>query len=141
LFAGTLPGGGRAVYFAGDIDRCYGRALLPDHGILIANAVRWASNGALPLSLEGPGHIDCKLYRQDNRLIVHLTNLTGSNLTGYLDEFIPVGPYTLTLNIQDLKPKSAFMTVQQKKAPIKIQNGKVSVAIDKITDFEMLVIE
>ena len=141
LFAGTLPGGGRAVYFAGDIDRCYGRALLPDHGILIANAVRWAANGALPLSLEGPGHIDCKLYRQDNRLIVHLTNLTGSNLTGYLDEFIPVGPYTLTLNIQDLKPKSAFMTVQQKKAPIKIQNGKVSVAIDKITDFEMLVIE
>jgi len=141
LFAGTLPGGGRAVYFAGDIDRCYGRALLPDHGILLTNAVRWAANGALPLSLEGPGHIDCKLYRQDNRLIVHLTNLTGSNRTGYLDEFIPVGPFTVTLDVQDVHPKSAFMTVQKKKAPIKIQNGKIIVRIDQITDFEMLVIE
>ena len=141
LFAGTLPGGGRAVYFAGDIDRCYGRALLPDHGILLANAVQWAANGTLPLALDGPGHIDCKLYRQDNRMIVHLVNLTGSNRTGYLDEFVPVGPYTLTLDAQDIKPKSAYMTVQKKKAPFKVQGGKVSVSIDQITDFEMLVIE
>ena len=141
LFAGTLPGGGRAVYFAGDIDRCYGRALLPDHGILLTNAVEWASNGTLPLTLEGPGHIDCKLYRQDDRLILHLSNMTGSNRTGYLDEFVPVGPYTITLDAQGLKPESAFMTVQNKKTPIKMQNGKVSVNIDTITDFEMLVIE
>ena len=141
LFAGTLPGGGRAVYFAGDIDRCYGRSLLPDHGILLTNAVRWAANGTLPLSLEGPGHIDCKLYRQDDRLIVHLTNLTGSNLTGYLDEFVPVGPHTLVIDAQGIQPKNAYMAVQKKKAPVKVQNGKITVSIDKITDFEMLVIE
>ena len=141
LFAGTLPGGGRAVYFAGDIDRCYGRALLPDHGILLANAVRWASNGALPISLEGPGHIDCKLYGQEKRLILHLVNLTGSNRAGYLDEFIPVGPYTVTVDARGFKPKSAYMTVQKKKAPMKVQGNKIVINIDKITDFEMLVIE
>jgi hypothetical protein len=141
LLAGTLPGGGRAVYFAGDVDRCYGRALLPDHGRLLANAVRWASNGTLPLSLEGPGHIDCKLYRQDDRLIVHLTNLTGTNRTGYVDEFIPVGPFTLTLDAQGLKPGNAFMAVQEKKAPMKIRGGKLTVSIDRITDFEMMIIE
>ncbi len=141
LFAGTLPGGGRAVYFAGDIDRCYGRALLPDHGILLANAVRWAANGSLPISLEGPGHIDCKLYGQENRLIVHLTNLTGSNRAGYLDEFVPVGPYTVTINAQGIKPKGAFLTVSKKKAPIKVQGDKITFRIDKITDFEMVVIE
>jgi len=141
MFAGTLPGGGRAVYFAGDVDRCYGRALLPDHGILLANAVQWAANGAIPITLEGPGHIDCKLYRQENRLIVHLTNLTGSNRAGYLDEFVPVGPHTVTLDAQGLKPKSAFMTVQKKKAPMKVQGDKIIVNVDKITDFEMLVIE
>ncbi|MDR0795209.1 MAG: Tat pathway signal protein [Tannerella sp.] len=141
LFAGTLPGGGRAVYFAGDIDRCYGRALLPEHGILLANAVEWASNGKLPLTLEGPGHIDCKLYGQENRLILHLINLTGSNRTGYMDEFVPVGPFTVTLDAQGIKPKSAFMTVQNKRAPMKVQNGKIAVTVDKITDFEMLVIE
>jgi len=141
LFAGTLPGGGRAVYFAGDIDRCYGRALLPDHGILLANAVRWATNGSLPISLEGPGHIDCKLYGQENRLIAHLTNLTGSNRAGYLDEFVPVGPYTVTINAQGIKSKSAFLTVSKKKAPIKVQGDKITFRIDKITDFEMVVIE
>ena len=141
LFAGTLASGGRAVYFAGDIDRCYGRALLPDHGIILANAVQWAANATLPLTLEGPGHIDCKLYRQENRLILHLTNMTGSNRTGYLDEFVPVGPFTVTMEAQDIKPKNAYMTVQQKKAPIKVQNGKIMVDIDRITDFEMVVIE
>jgi len=141
LFAGTLPGGGRAVYFAGDIDRCYGRELLPDHGILLANAVQWAANGSLPISLEGPGHIDCKLYGQETRLIVHLTNLTGSNRAGYLDEFVPVGPFTVTINAQNIKPKSAFLTVSKKKTPIKIQGDKITFRIDKITDFEMVVIE
>ncbi|MDR2968125.1 MAG: beta-galactosidase [Tannerellaceae bacterium] len=141
LFAGTLSGGGRAVYFAGDIDRCYGRALLPDHGKLLSNAVRWASNGTLPLSVEGPGHIDCKVYRQDNRLIVHLTNLTGTNRIGYVDELIPVGPYTVTLDAQGINPGSAFMTVQNTKAPVSIRDGKLTISIDKITDFEMLVIE
>jgi hypothetical protein len=141
LFAGTLPGGGRAVYFAADIDRCYGRGLLPDHGILLANAVRWAANGSLPIALEGPGYIDCKLYGQKNRLIVHLTNLTGSNRAGYLDEFTPVGPYTVTLDAQGFTPRKAFMTVQKKNVPMRIQGGKITVTIDRITDFEMLVIE
>ncbi|MDR2233390.1 MAG: Tat pathway signal protein [Tannerella sp.] len=141
IFAGTLPGGGRAVYFAGDIDRCYGRALLPDHGILLANAVEWASGGKLPLSLEGPGYIECKLYGQGNRRIIHLVNLTGSDRAGFLDEFIPVGPYTLTVDAQGINPKSAYMTVQKKKAPMKIQDGKISVTVDRIMDFEMLVIE
>ena len=141
LFAGTLTGGGRAVYFAGDIDRCYGRALLPDHGILLANAVRWATKESLPLTLQGPGHIDCKLYRQEKRLIVHLVNMTGSNRTGYLDEFVPVGPYTLFLDAQSFRPQSIYLTVQKKKHPVIVQDGKIMVNIDRITDFEMIVIE
>ncbi|MDR0795658.1 MAG: hypothetical protein LBE79_06355, partial [Tannerella sp.] len=86
-------------------------------------------------------YIDCKLYGQNNRLIIHLTNLTGTNISGYLDEFVPVGPYTVTLDTQGLKPKSAFLAVQNKKAPMKVQNGKISISVDQITDFEMLVIE
>jgi len=44
----SLPAGGRVVYFAADVDRCYGRRRLPDHGDLIANAVRWALGGKPP---------------------------------------------------------------------------------------------
>jgi hypothetical protein len=33
------------------------------------------------------------------------------------------------------------MTVQKKKTPVKIQGDKITINIDKITDFEMVVIE
>jgi len=58
-----------------------------------------------------------------------------------LDEFIPAGPFTVTLDAQGIKPKRAFMTVQKKKAPMKVQGGKITINVDKIADFEMLVIE
>ena len=38
---------------------------------MLANLVRWASGDRLPLSVEGPGLIDCHLYRQQDRLILH----------------------------------------------------------------------
>ena len=141
LYAGTLPGGGRAVYFAADVDRCYGRANLPDHGVLLTNAIRWASNGTLPLSLKGPGYIDCKLYRQDDRVILHLVNLSGTNRDGYVDEFYPTGPYKVTIDKMGLSPKTARKTVDAGNAPLKTSNGKIEITIDAITDFEMVVIE
>ena len=141
IYAGTLPSGSRVVYFAGDVDRCYGRGNLPDHGILLSNAVRWASNGTLPIELEGPGYIDCKLYRQDNRLVLHMVNLSGTNRTGYVDEFYPVGPFTVTIDDMGLSPIAAVQTVAGGKATMKKQNGKIKISVNSITDFEMLVIE
>ena len=49
------PGGGRTVYFAADIDRCYGRRGLPDHADLLTEAVRWALGEHLPSAWKGPG--------------------------------------------------------------------------------------
>jgi len=36
------------------------------------------SDPAMQLSVEGPGPIDCHLYQQPGRLILHLVNLTGA---------------------------------------------------------------
>ncbi len=61
-----------------DIDRRYERQHLPDHGDLLANIVRWAAADAIPIEVRGPGLIDCHLYTQAGRFILHLVNLTNS---------------------------------------------------------------
>ena len=45
---------------------------------LLANLVRWTAGASVPLSVQGPGMIDCHLYQQERRLILHLVNLTSA---------------------------------------------------------------
>jgi len=141
IFAGEFESGSRVVYFAADIDRCFGRGALPDHGNLLANAVKWASGGTLPIKVEGPGFIDCKLYRQDDRIIVHLVNLSGCNISGYCDEYFPVGPVTVTVNSQNINASSALLTVSGGKIPVSSSDGTVVFQVDRIVDHEMVVLE
>jgi len=35
--------------------------------------VRWTAADRIPLDVRGPGSIDCHLYRQPGRLILHLS--------------------------------------------------------------------
>src|SRR5207244_2782078 len=72
LIVRTLKGGARIVSLPADLDRRFARDHLPDHGNLLANAVRWAAGGNIPLTVEGAGFIDCHLYHQRDRLILHL---------------------------------------------------------------------
>ena len=60
----AAAGRGRVAYLPADLDRCFGRDRIPDHGRLIANLVRWASRRPMPLEVEGPGLLDVHLYRQ-----------------------------------------------------------------------------
>jgi hypothetical protein len=48
-------GPGRVVYFPWDIDRVYWEVLAVDHGLLLRNAVRWATNEEPPVRVTGPG--------------------------------------------------------------------------------------
>ena len=45
---------GRVVYFPWDIDRIFWEVLAVDHGILLRNAVRWATNEEPPVRGHGP---------------------------------------------------------------------------------------
>jgi hypothetical protein len=84
---------GRVAFLSADIDRRFARDNLPDQGNLLASLVRWVAHDSIPLSVDGPGLIDCHLYRQSNRLILHLVNLTNAGTwRAPVDELIPVGP-------------------------------------------------
>ncbi len=97
LMAGTSASGGRIVLLPADVDRQYGRLRLPDHGDLLAAAVRWTA-GTLPVEVEGPGYLACRLYRHQEGLVLHIVNLSGLNeWPGYVEEVFPVGPIEVTV--------------------------------------------
>lgn len=94
LVLSTSHGGSRVAYLAADLDRCAGRDGQPDHARLLGNIVRWAAgDDNAVLTVEGAGVVDCNLYEQEERLILHLGNVSSaSSVPGRLEEQIPVGP-------------------------------------------------
>ena len=66
---------------------------LPDHANLLANLVRWAAGDRIPLRVQGAGLVDCHLYRQPGRLVLHLVNLTNAGTwRAPIDEIDPHRP-------------------------------------------------
>lgn len=144
LVLSQTSGGGRVAYLAADIDRCYGRYQLPDHGNLLANIVRWAAGDAIPLAVAGPGLIDCHLYRQESeqgeRLILHLVNLTLSG-TNPLDELIPMGPYQVTVQLGgNGAVGTARALVAEADLAVSVEDGWARFTVPAIADHEVIVI-
>ena len=135
--------GGRVVYLAADVDRRYGRQALPDHGDLLANAVRWATRGRLPISVQGPGYLDCHLYRQGTRLILHIVNLSGADVRpGYREEYLPVEGVSVRLRLPAECPgQSVRLLVSGLRVRHSADDGDLVFAVPRITDHEVALIE
>jgi hypothetical protein len=130
------------AFLPADIDRRYARERLPDYGRLLANLVRWAADGQLPVEVEGPGMLDCNAYIQPSRVIAHVVNLTS---TGWMpvDELIPVGPLKLRVKLPDgVRGQSAKLLVAARSRPaMQVKAGWAEVRIDSVLDHEVVVIE
>jgi hypothetical protein len=136
-------GSSRVVYMPADIDRRYSREHLPDHARLLANIVRWAAGDNAPLDVEGPGFVDCHLYDQPGRMILHLVNLTSeATWRAPLDELIRVGPFKVKLRPASLRSGrlTARLLVSGGERPVRIENGIAVFEIESILDHEVAVI-
>jgi hypothetical protein len=135
-------GKSRVAFMPADIDRRYDRQHLPDHGDLLANVVRWASGGDIPLNVEGQGLIDCHLYSQGKRLILHLVNLTNAaTWRAPIDELIRVGPVKATVDLRGIAgAPQARLLVSGGSRPVAVARGKATVEIPSILDHEVIVI-
>jgi hypothetical protein len=142
LVVSESPSGGRIAYLAADLDRRYQRELLPDHGNLLANLVRWAAKDAIPLRVTGAGLIDCHLYRQENHLILHLVNLTNANTwRAPIDELIPVGPFRVEIKLPSgVDGRSAKTLVSVGSTPVAVRSGWVQLTVKSILDHEVVVL-
>ncbi len=139
----SIPGlvlKGRVAFLPADLDRRYTRDRLPDHANLIANVVRWAANGDIPLQAEGAGLFDCNLYTQPGRVIAHVVNLTATGRMP-IDELVPVGPLSLSIRLpKDVRGHTAHMLVSGAAARVKVQAGWARLELAKILDHEVVVI-
>jgi hypothetical protein len=144
IITDELPSGGRIAYFAGDIGTVFGRWRIPDHGDLLVNAVQWCARDNLPLRIEGPGYLDCHLYRQDNRLILHIINLSGRRMwPGYVEEDLPVGPLQVTIPLPEDVPHPNEAVGKVSNQPFMMDNvaRKVIFSIPSIQLHELVVLE
>jgi hypothetical protein len=142
LVLSERPGQGRVAYLPADVDRCFGREHLPDHAMLLANIVRWAARDRLPLRVAGPGLLDCHLYRQDDRLVLHLVNLTYADTAcPPITELLPVGPYVVQVQLPAaVAAGSARLLAAERDVEVTVQDGWAHLTIPSITDHEVVVI-
>jgi hypothetical protein len=143
LIVRTTAAGGRIAYLAADVDRCYGLHGLPDHEQLLINLIRWTSGSSVPLEVEGPGTIDCHLYRQGSRLILHLVNLTcDSPWSGPAREVMPIGPIRVRLRLASTaSPKQARWLVSRTTVALARRREWAQIDLATLGDHEVLIIE
>ncbi len=142
LIVHTQPNGSRIAFMAADIDRQYDVFNLPDHGNLLANLVRWAAKDSIPLAVEGKGMVDCNLYEQSDRLVLHVVNLTNSaTWRAPIDELISIGPIQIKVKLnRKVRGTSLRLLVSGEKVSAVIRDGWVSFEIKSILDHEVVVI-
>jgi Hypothetical glycosyl hydrolase 6 len=137
-------GSARIAYLPADLDRRYEQGNIPDHGDLLANLVRWASGENIPLAVKGPGLIDCHLYQQKGRVVLHLVNLTSAGTWRMpVEELIPVGPLTVKVKLpENIPAKHVLLTVAGGPAtPLHRQAGWAEFEVKSILDHEVVVLE
>jgi hypothetical protein len=142
LVLNTSKQGSRIAFLPADLDRRFARDNLPDHGDLLGNLVRWAAKDNAPLLVEGPGLIDCHLYRQERRLILHLVNLTSAGAWRQpVHELIPVGPLLVRIKLPaDVRGRGGRLLVAGRKFSSTVVNGWSRFEIASIRDHEVAVL-
>ncbi|HEY1848507.1 MAG TPA: beta-galactosidase trimerization domain-containing protein [Opitutaceae bacterium] len=132
--------GGRVVYFPWDIDRTYWDVLAVDHGVLMRNAVSWATNEEAPLKVEGPGVLDVTFWKQKNSFTVHLVNLTNPMmLKGPVREVMPVGSQALRVRLPwNRQPRAARLLVAGVGVPFETRGGWTELTVPSVAVHEVV---
>ncbi len=143
LVLNTTNSGARIAFLPADLDRRFARDNLPDHGDLLANLIRWTAKDGIPMAVEGPGLLDCHLYQQPGRVILHLVNLTSAGTWRQpLHELIPVGPLNIGVKLPEkLEAAHARLLVANEKVRITSAHGSVRFEIKSILDHEVALID
>jgi hypothetical protein len=136
-------GGGRVVYFPGDIDRTFWEVLAADHGVLLRNAVEWAYNEQPPVTVTGPGVLDVAVWRQKESMTVHIVNLTNPMMMkGPCRELLPVGPLEVRVRLpQGATAREVKLLVADQTPPTQSAGGVLSVSVPSLLDHEVLAID
>jgi len=103
--------------------------------------VRWTARENLPLQVEGAGFVDCHLYQQQNKLVLHLVNLTSAGTwRAPVEELIPVGPLSVRVKLSDgVRGNHLQLLVSKRSTKTTVKNGWLHFNLPTILDHEVAV--
>ncbi len=135
-------GESRVAYFNWDADRIFWEVQCPDHGKLLANAVRWAARDRLPVTVSGPGIVEVTAWRQRSSITVHLVNLTNPMLMkGPCRELFPVGEQTVRIRLPEgTQPRSVHLLTAERECRCEPSAGALEVLVPSILDHEVVAV-
>jgi hypothetical protein len=138
-----LASGSIVTYLAADLDRSAGRELRPDHLTLIANAVRWQIGPDPLLTVAGAGQVDCNVYGQSGRVILHLTNASApSPVPGTLAEAVPTAALDVEIRCEELVDGAVVRGLVSGHAlEGSVHDGVARFQVPAVVDHEIVVIE
>jgi hypothetical protein len=136
-------GRGRIAYFPWDIDRTFWEVMCPDHGQLLANAVRWAAGEPQPLLVEGAGLVDVAVWRQKDSITAHLVNLTNPMaMKGPFREIIPIGEQRVQLRLPaGVTPKRVHLLTAGRDVPYELTAGVLRVTVPSVAVHEVVAVD
>ena len=142
LYLRTI-GNSRIVYIPWDIDRTFWEVMCVDHGRLLRNAVKWATNEAPPVEVDGPGLIDVTVWRQHESMTVHLVNLTNPMMMkGPAREILPLGAQRLRVRLPSGTRARRVQLLTAKTTPrVEDDNGVLVVTVPSIDVHEVVAID
>ena len=114
-----------------------------DHGRLLRNAVKWATNEAPPVEVEGPGVLDVTVWRQRESMTVHLVNLTNPMMMkGPVREMIPIGPERVRIRLAaGSRPRRVQLLTAGTTPRVEDDNGVLVVTVPSIDVHEVVAID
>jgi hypothetical protein len=136
-------GSGRVVYFPGDIDRTFWQVLSVDHGMLLRNAVDWATNEPPFVTIEGKGILDVAVWEQKDSMTVHLVNLTNPMMIkGPVREIIPISCQKASIGIPaGRRVSNVHLLVGGRDIPFHTEGPTVSFEVPSINLHEVVAID
>ena len=133
-------GGGRTLYFPGDIERCAWRTSNTDLDLLLQNAIRWVRGAsAAPVEVEGDGVLDLFCWETEPGYAVHLLNYTNPHmLAGWVRRFYPVGRQQVRVRVPEgVRIANVHALRADRKLPFRREGGTIRFEVPQVVDYEV----
>jgi hypothetical protein len=136
-------GGSRIAYVPWDIDRTFWEIMNVDHGRLLRNLIRWATNEEPVVQVTGRGILDVTAWRQKQSLTVHLVNLTNPMMMkGPFRELIPLDRQEVRIRVPQGAKVARVHLLTADQAPEYVRrDGAVTVLVPSVLDHEVIALD
>ncbi len=137
-----LLSGGRVVYFGFNLGSLFWETLQADHGLLIANAVRWGLRDTPMVWIEGPGLVDVAVRTRDGAIAISLVNLTNPMaMRGAIRETLPLPRQRIEASVPaGAGNVTARLLVAERDVEVTVQDGIAVVEVEGIDLLEVVLV-